>query len=403
MDSQDLIRPLLVQNATKLILLVLDGLGGIPDPVLRKTELEMAATPNLDGVAARGVCGLIDIVAPGITPGSGPGHLALFGYDPLRYEIGRGVLEALGMDLELTPQDLAARGNYATMDSRGVITDRRAGRIATERNVQLCQILQGAIREIDGVQVQVTPGKEHRFVVLFRGEGLSGDLNDTDPQREGSTPKPLVGTTPEAKRTAEIVSKFIQQANAALANQHPANTLLLRGFAKHPQIPGMKEAYGLKAAAIATYPMYRGLARLVGMEVLPTGETVEEEFKTLVQNYQSYDFFFLHVKKTDSYGEDGNFRKKVEVILEADAQVPKLLALEPDVLVVTGDHSTPAVLKAHSWHPVPYILSARTCIPDEVSEFSERSCAKGILGRFPAVEGMRLMLAHAGRLAKFGA
>jgi 2,3-bisphosphoglycerate-independent phosphoglycerate mutase len=403
MDSQELIKPLLIENETKLILLVMDGLGGIPDPVLRKTELETAATPNLDGITSHGICGLADIVAPGITPGSGPGHLALFGYDPLKYVIGRGVLEALGMDLELTPDDVAVRGNYATMDARGIITDRRAGRIATERNVELCKLLRSAIQEISGVRVLITPGKEHRFVILFRGKGLSGDLNDTDPQKEGLPLKPPQGTTPESKRTAEVVSEFIRQANEVLKSQHPANSVLLRGFAKHPEIPSMKEAYGLKACAIATYPMYRGLAQLMGMEVLRTGETVEDEFKTLVENYKKYDFFFLHVKKTDSYGEDGNFRKKVEVILEVDAQVPKLVALDPDVLVVTGDHSTPAVLKSHSWHPVPYLLWAKTCIPDEVSEFSERSCAKGMLGRFPAVEGMRLMLAHAQRLAKFGA
>jgi len=403
MDSQELIKPLLVPNDTKLVLLVMDGLGGIPDPVLRKTELETADTPNLDGVASRGICGLADIVAPGITPGSGPGHLALFGYDPLKYEIGRGVLEALGMDLALTPDDVAVRGNYATMDAQGIITDRRAGRIATERNVQLCKLLQSKIQVISGVQVLITPGKEHRFVVLLRGKGLSGDINDTDPQKEGLPLKPPQGTTPEAKRTAEIVSEFIRQATEVLRSQHPANSVLLRGFAKHPDIPSMKEAYGLKACAIATYPMYRGLARLVGMEILRTGETVEEEFNTLADNFPKFDFFFLHVKKTDSYGEDGNFQKKVEVILEVDTQVPRLLALNPDVLAVTGDHSTPAVLKSHSWHPVPYLLWAKTCIPDDVDEFSERSCAKGMLGRFPAVEGMRLMLAHALRLAKFGA
>jgi 2,3-bisphosphoglycerate-independent phosphoglycerate mutase len=382
---------------------VMDGLGGIPDPIRRKTELEVAATPNLDGIALHGICGLIDIVAPGITPGSGPGHLALFGYDPLKYEIGRGVLEALGMDLTLTPDDVAVRGNFATMDANGIITDRRAGRIATATNVELCKLLQSAIQEISGVKVLITPGKEHRFVILLRGKGLSGDLNDTDPQKEGLPLKPPQGTTPEAKRTAGIVTEFIRQANGVLASQHPANTVLLRGFAKHPEIPSMKEAYGLRCGAIASYPMYRGLARLVGMDILPTGETVEEEFKTLVEHFKEYDFFFLHVKKTDSYGEDGNFPKKVEVILEVDAQMPRLMALAPDVLVVTGDHSTPSALKSHSWHPVPYILWARTCIPDEVNEFSERSCAKGMLGRFRAVEGMRLMLAHAQRLAKFGA
>lgn len=403
MDSQELIKPLLVQNNTKLILLVMDGLGGIQDPILRKTELEVAATPNLDGIALHGVCGLIDIVAPGITPGSGPGHLALFGYDPLKYEIGRGVLEALGMGIELTPDDVAVRGNFATIDAQGIITDRRAGRIATGTNVKLCKLLQSAIQEISGVKVLITPGKEHRFVILFRGKGLSGDLNDTDPQKEGLPLRPLQGNTPEAKRTAQIVMEFIRQANLALKSQHPANGVLLRGFAKHPEIPSMKEAYGLNCCAIASYPMYRGLARLVDMDILPTGETVEDEFKTLVENYKKYDFFFLHVKKTDSYGEDGNFHKKVEVILEVDAQMPKLMALAPDVLVVTGDHSTPSALKSHSWHPVPYVLWARTCLPDEVNEFSERACAKGMLGRFPAVEGMRLMLAHALRLAKFGA
>lgn len=400
MDLETL-KSLAVREDTKIVLLVLDGLGGLPREVGGPTALEAARTPHLDALAAQGVTGLVDPVGPGITPGSGPGHLALFGYDPLKYQIGRGVLEALGIDLTLTPRDVAARGNFCTMDQAGRVTDRRAGRIATELCVELSALLD-AIR-IEGIEVIVRPVKEHRFAVLFRGEGLSDQLTESDPQRVGEVPLKVEAKIPEAERVARFINIFLEKARSVLKDKHPANMILLRGFAKHPNLPTFQELYQLRAAAIAVYPMYRGLGKLAGMEALATGPSVREEFEALRQHWQVYDFFYLHVKKTDSAGEDGNFPAKVAVIEEVDREIPSLVTLGPDVLVVTGDHSTPAALKAHSWHPVPILLSARWCRPDGVQEFSERGCLQGGLGRFRGKEILSLALAHALRLNKFGA
>lgn len=400
MDLETL-KSLAVREDTKIVLLVLDGLGGLPREVGGPTALEAARTPHLDALAAQGVTGLVDPVGPGITPGSGPGHLALFGYDPLKYQIGRGVLEALGIDLGLTPRDVAARGNFCTMDQAGRVTDRRAGRIATELCVELSALLDAI--QIEGIEVIVRPVKEHRFVTLFRGEGLSDQLTESDPQRVGEVPLKVEAKIPEAERAARFINIFLEKARSVLKDKHPANMILLRGFAKHPNLPTFQELYQLRAAAIAVYPMYRGLGKLAGMEALATGPSVREEFEALRQHWQVYDFFYLHVKKTDSAGEDGNFPAKVAVIEEVDREIPSLVTLGPDVLVVTGDHSTPAALKAHSWHPVPILLSARWCRPDGVQEFSERGCLQGGLGRFRGKEILSLALAHALRLNKFGA
>lgn len=402
MANLEMIRELVVANTTKIVMLVMDGLGGLPERAGGLTELETAQTPNLDALAAGGICGLHDPIGPGITPGSGPSHLALFGYDPLRYEIGRGVLEAVGIDFPLTPQDLAARGNYCTIDAQGRVTDRRAGRIPTEVNERLSARLQAEVR-LPGVQVFVAPVREHRFVLVLRGEGLVPELSETDPQVVGAPPLPVRALAPQAAGTAELVNQFIEQARRILADAHPANMVLLRGFATYPTLPTMDQVYGLRPAAIAAYPMYRGLAKLVGMTALPTGPALADEFAALERAWADHDFFYLHVKKTDSAGEDGDFTRKVAAIEEADALVPRLMALGPDVVVVTGDHSTPAVLKAHSWHPVPILLAARTCRPDGTERFGERACARGSLGRFPAVDIMPLSLAHAQRLTKFGA
>ncbi len=403
MIDDAILRSLVVPNDKKIVLLVADGLGGLPRDLDAKTELEVAAKPNLDKLAAHSACGLTVPVAPGITPGSGPAHLALFGYDPFKYQIGRGVIEALGIGLEIGPHDVAVRGNFATMDGSGVITDRRAGRIPTERNVELCGLLQRAIPAVDDVAVTVAHATEHRFVVVFRGGRLSPHLADTDPQRDGARALEPQVLFEEAERTAAVVRKFVAEAGRVLADRRPANAVLLRGFSALPYLPSLADRFGLKAAAIATYPMYRGLAKAMGMAVLPTGPTVDEQFAALKQHYREYDLFFVHVKKTDSFGEDGNFNAKVEVITDLDLALPALLRLEPDVLAVTGDHSTPAVLKSHSWHPNPFLLHARTAQPGWTEEFTERSCALGTLGRFPATDVMPLLLAHAGKLAKFGA
>jgi len=397
----DQIREIAKSTPSKIVLLVMDGLGGLPHPKTGKTELETANTPNLDRLAREGICGLADPVSPGITPGSAPGHLALFGYDPLRFTVGRGVLEALGIDFELKDGDVAARGNFCTIDHCGLITDRRAGRISTETCAELCRLLDGF--RLDDVSVLVSPVREHRFVAVLRGEGLSSELSDSDPQAVGAAPKDVVPLHAIAARTARIANQFIARARAALASKHPANMVLLRGFAQYPNFPRMSEVFKLKPAAIAAYPMYRGLAKVVGMKVLDTGTTIEEEFATLAENFADYDFFFLHIKQTDSAGEDGDFERKVRVIEEVDRALPRLIDLKPDVIVVTGDHSTPSLLKGHSWHPLPILLHSQWCRADRVEDFSEKACVNGSLGRFPATHVMPLALAHALKLEKFGA
>lgn len=401
MLSLDKIKELTRASATKIVLLVIDGLGGLPHPETCRTELETASTPNLDALAAKSICGLADPVSPGITPGSASGHLALFGYSPTSFIIGRGALEALGIDFDLKPHDIAARGNFCTVDKAGLLTDRRAGRIPTEQSTGLCQLLDGM--EISGVKVIVRPVKGHRLAVIFRGEGLGAALSDSDPQQVGVAPKTITALNPEASRMADITNQFIARAGEILAGHHPANMILLRGFSKTPKLPGMGEIYKLKPAAIASYPMYRGLAKVVGMEILKTGVTIEDELQTLRQNYKNHDFFFIHIKGTDAAGEDGDFDAKVALLEQIDRALPGITALEPDVIVVTGDHSTPALLKAHSWHPLPVLLYSEWCRPDRVDRFSESACISGGLGRLPATELMPLAMANALKLDKFGA
>jgi 2,3-bisphosphoglycerate-independent phosphoglycerate mutase len=386
---------------SKIVLLIIDGLGGLPNPKTGKTELESARRPNLNHIARDALCGLIDPVSPGITPGSAPGHLAIFGYDPVKYDIGRGVVEALGIDLELKPDDIAARGNFCTVDDRGIITDRRAGRLATEKNTELCHSLNNIT--VDGAEISVLPVKEHRFVLILRGEALSPELADSDPQQAGLAPKKIEALSPQAQKTAEIANEFVSQASSLLKGETTANMVLLRGFSRRPDIPSIPEIYKLKPAAIATYPMYRGLARLVGMQVLPGGESMTEQLNSLRRYYADYDFFFIHFKSTDARGEDGNFRAKVQAIEELDNALPALLSLDPEVMIITGDHSTPATLAMHSWHPVPFMLKSKWCRPDNVAEFSERACLAGGMGRFPATEIMPLAMANALKLNKFGA
>lgn len=397
----DLIRSLAVSGTTKIVLLSADGLGGFPDPATGRSELETARIPHLDALARRGACGLLRHVAPGITPGSGPGHLGLFGYEPLRYPVGRGVLEALGIDFDLRPGDVAARGNFCTLDAEGRITDRRAGRIPTERCVALVDRLRGI--RVPGVELLVEPVKEHRFVLVLRGPGLSGRLSETDPQTLGQPPLPVHAQAAEAQATADLINRFVAEARALLADATPANMVLLRGFDRRPTLPRFPEVCGLRAAAIAAYPMYRGLARLVGMDVLKTGGTFADEVTTLRAHWDAYDYVFLHYKDTDKAGEDGDFPGKVAALERLDAAIPGIEALEPDVLVVTGDHASPAVLRGHSWHPVPVVLAGRYALPDAVERFTERACVTGSLGTLPAHDLMPLVLAHALRLTKYGA
>ncbi|MEF8878858.1 MAG: 2,3-bisphosphoglycerate-independent phosphoglycerate mutase [Candidatus Thermoplasmatota archaeon] len=397
----NIIKKLKKPSDTKIVLMVIDGLGGLPGEN-GLTELEAAHTPNLDKLATKSICGLQQPVAPGITPGSGPGHLSLFGYNPIKYQVGRGVLSAAGIDFKLKKGDISARGNFCEVNKNEEVVDRRAGRIPSEKNQQLCEILRDI--EIPGVEIHVETVKEYRFLLVIRGENLSADISDTDPQEIGKKPLDPKPLSEEAKKTAEIVNSFINQAQKKLKDQHPANMVLLRGFSKKPDWPTMNETYGLKAAAIASYPMYRGISRLLGMNVLETGEEIAEEFETLEKNWDNFDFFYVHIKKTDSYGEDGDYNKKLKEIERVDNQISRVIDLNPDVLIVTGDHSTPSQLEYHSWHPVPVLLYSGRCRVDEVKIFGERSCTKGGLGcRFPGEDLMPLAMANAERLEKFGA
>ena len=401
MTEHDLIRELSEKNGSKFVMLVADGLGGLPLEPHGRTELETAHTPNLDRLASRGTSGLSVPVLPGITPGSGPGHLGLFGYDPLAFKIGRGALEATGIGFELGPHDVAARGNFCTLDSAGLISDRRAGRIPSEESFKVVERLQSV--KIPGVETFVRPVKEHRFVVVFRGEGLDGAVADTDPQAVGVVPLDPTPLTPAARRTAEVAKEFVRQACAILADEKKANGMVLRGFAAKPQLPSYLELYGLRAAAIAVYPMYKGLAQLVGMTLVGKAQTLDEQIDELAKCWNDYDFFFLHFKYTDSTGEDGDFQQKVKRIEELDRAMPRIEKLGPDVLIVTGDHSTPSKLKGHSWHPVPTLLVADTCRPDGLDKFSERDCLRGGFGQFPAKHLMLLAMAHSLRFGKYGA
>jgi 2,3-bisphosphoglycerate-independent phosphoglycerate mutase len=406
MTSLELMQRLTRDTGGKILMLVMDGLGGLPVEPGGPTELEFARTPNLDRLAREGSTGLSIPIARGIAPGSGPAHLALFGYDPLAYEIGRGVLEAVGVGLHVYPGDVAARGNFCTVDEQGLITDRRAGRIPTEQCAAACDSLRDI--RLPGVELIVEPVKEYRFAVILRGEGLSPAIHDTDPQVVGKAPLPAAASedTPEAHYTADLFNQFIEQADSRLVGHHPANALTLRGFATDPNLPKYWDVYKLRAACVAVYPMYKGVSRLVGMDVIDTDphDDSAAEFQRVAAIWPDYDFVFCHVKYTDSRGEDGDFDAKVAVIEEVDQALPILLDLQPDALIVTGDHSTPAKYKAHSWHPVPTLLWApQTHLPDRAESFGERECMTGGLGQFPATDLMPLALGHTSRLDKYGA
>jgi 2,3-bisphosphoglycerate-independent phosphoglycerate mutase len=397
----ELLRDLATPNDTKIMLCVIDGLGGLPDPETRRSELETALIPNLDRLAEESLTGLSMPVAYGVTPGSGPGHLALFGYDPLKYEVGRGVLESLGIDFDLQDNDLAARGNFCTLDANGLISDRRAGRIATEETVRLCKKMSQI--KLPGVEVIIEPVREHRWVLVLRGGGLNDGLTQTDPEREGVAPLPVKAVRPDSETTAGLVNDLIRKIHETLADEPRANGVLLRGFAKHPDMPPLPQVTQMRAGAFAVYPMYRGLAKLVGMTVMPGGGTPRSKLEEVQARWDDFDFVFYHFKRADSAGEDGDFRAKVAALEEFDELVPSIRELEPDVLMIAGDHSTPALMASHSWHPVPFALWSKKGVGDRVDQFNEAACAAGTLGTFPAKEALSLAMAHAGRLMKFGA
>ena len=389
-----------VSTSSKIVLLVVDGLGGLAHPDTGKSELETANTPNLDAMAQQSACGLTTPVIPGVAPGSGPGHLALFGYDPLKYIIGRGALEALGIEVELRPGDVAARGNFCTIDDGGNLVDRRAGRIPTELSAPLCERLDQI--ELDGVQCDVFPVQDYRFVLRLRGEGLSELITETDPQITGVPDLAVRPIQPAAEKTAGLVNQFVAKARQLLSEEERGNMVLLRGWAQLPSLPPMGDVYRLNPAGIAAYPMYRGLATVASMKIIPTGHSFADEVETLHQNYASHDFFFIHYKPADAAGEDGDFDAKVKTLEELDPFIPQIQALNPDVFMVAGDHATPAIMAAHSWHPVPFMLNSRLTKGEGIPGFNERACAQGSLGRIPATNIMLLALSHSGKLNKFG-
>ncbi len=405
MQDIELMKSLTQEAKTKAILLVLDGLGGLPREIGGPTELEAASTPNMDKLARESSVGLINTVDIGITPGSGPGHFGLFGYDPLKHLIGRGVLEAVGIGITLTEQDVAARGNFCTVDENGLITDRRAGRISTEECARMVSLIEDIT--LPGIEIIVKPVQDYRFVLILRGPQLSSALNETDPQKVGIKPlklRPLDGSL-EARNTADLVNEWVSRASERIKGEKPANMVTLRGWSSEPGLPKFEDVFKMNAVALAVYPMYKGLASLVGMTCVNGLRNLDDQLAALERKWSEFDFFFFHYKYSDSRGEDGDFDAKVKEIEKVDAVIPRILQLGPDVLVITGDHSTPAVLKSHSWHPVPIILRApgMTRSNPDVSAFGESQCLKGALGQFNASNLMKLITAHALRQVKYGA
>ena len=400
MIDLEALRDCYVPTSSKIVLLVVDGLGGLAHPDTGLSELETANLPNLDAMARESACGLTTPVLPGVAPGSGPGHLALFGYDPLKHMIGRGALEALGIDVEMRPGDVAARGNFCTVDADGLLVDRRAGRIPTELSSPICDRLDQI--ELDGVQVDVFAVQDYRFVLRLRGDGLSEAVSETDPQQNGVSALPVRALHPAAEKTAGLVNRFVEEAARLLSEEERANMLLLRGFAQLPSLPAMGDVYRLNPAAIAAYPMYRGLATVAGMKIIRTGRTFADEVETLRNNFDGHDFFFIHYKPADAAGEDGDFDAKVQRLEELDPLIPAIRELEPDVFMVAGDHATPAITAGHSWHPVPFMLNSSLTRGEGIESFDERACRLGAIGSIPATNVMLLGMSHAGKMTKFG-
>ncbi len=404
MEVKTIIDDLAVKTGSKIVMLVADGLGGLPLSLDGKTELETAKTPNIDKIASASSMGLMEAVYPGVTPGSGPGHLGLFGYDPIVCNMGRGVLAALGINFDLKDGDFCARINFCTIDSESKITDRRAGRIGTDINERLCEKLRTGLKAPNGVELFVETVKEHRAVLILRGKKFYSDIADTDPQVLGVLPlDPEPSDKKAGENTIEILKDIIQQAKKILSDEDKANMILLRGFAEYVKYPTIEERFKLKSLALASYPMYRGLAKLIGMDVNWEISSMEEQVAELKNQYENYDFFFVHFKYTDSSGEDGDFDRKVKMVEQVDSFIPQILDLNPDVFILTCDHSTPAKMSAHSWHKIPTMIYSKLCRPDNISEFGERSCLKGSLNGYNSKDIMPLALAHAMKLKKFGA
>lgn len=404
MANFELISSIARQTSSKIVFLVVDGLGGLRHDEIGMTELEAASTPNLDRLARTGTTGLTIPVEHGVTPGSGPGHLALFGYDPFEHQIGRGILEALGLEMRVGANSIAGRGNYCLLDPDGKIIDRRAGRLSTEQNLKLTENLSKI--EVDGAKITIKAGKEHRVAIVFdpiEGSKFSDKINDSDPQKTNVPPNKVKAATKNAAQTASVIQDFLEKAGEVLEGSPEANGIILRGFSSKPKIPQMKKIYKLNPVCIASYPMYRGLSQMLGMKIIPTGDTISDQLVTLKDNWDNHDFFFVHYKPTDAAGEDGNFTEKVSALENLDKEIPTILGLDPDVLVIAGDHSTPSVLAGHSWHPVPFVIRSSTSESGQTEKFTEREARKGALGTIQATDLMALALAHSGKLDKFGA
>jgi 2,3-bisphosphoglycerate-independent phosphoglycerate mutase len=317
---------------------------------------------------------------------------------------GRGVLSALGVGFDLREGDVAVRLNFATVDDEGRVTDRRAGRPSDEENRRLVARLQSEVSPPEeGVELFFEGEREHRAGLVLRGTNPSAARSDTDPQETGVPPLHLRPLADGAEDSARLVQKVLNEASRILSDEPRANAILARGFAEYERYPSMADRYKLRSRAIARYPMYGGVARLLGMDVLPIPTSDDESIAALTEGFDQYDFHFVHFKAVDSRGEDGDFAAKVAAIEAVDELLPRIEALNPDVLVVTGDHSTPSRFRAHSWHPVPVMIASPWTRYDEDATFGERSCRAGELGIFPAVELMTLVLAHAERLTKYGA
>jgi len=402
MISSEYTRDLCIRDAqSKILMLVIDGLGGLPDPATGRSELETAHLPNLDDLATRSDCGLISPLGAGYTPGSGPAHLALFGYDPWKTQIGRGALSALGLGLDFEKGDVAVRLNFCTVDENGNVVDRRAGRLSTEIARKLCRVLDTI--SIPGIEIFIEAEMEYRAAVVFRGEGLCDGVGDSDPQIIGVPPNELIANDSDSLRMVDVANQFLQSARELLAEQKPANMILMRGFGRYPELDSFQDVYGLKSLGIAGYPMYRGVAGAVGMDTIEVDWDMESELRLYEEQRSEYDFCYFHVKKTDSAGEDGDFNRKVELLEEIDSFIPRMVKQTPDVFIVTGDHSTPAIMRSHSWHPVPTMVFSELTLSGSTKEFSERACHNGSLGVIPSSSLLAVALAHANRLSKFGA
>ncbi len=406
------------------VLVILDGLGDRIIPALKgKTPLQAAKTPTFDRLAMEGQNGLMDVLGPGITPGSDAAHLTLFGYDFKESYPGRGPLEALGAGLPSKPGDVAFRSNFATVDDNLVVIDRRAGRDFTDdEHRALEDALKGI--EIDGVKVHFVATVEHRGAIVLEGEGLSGEISDIDPHETGKKILESKPDVPEARKTADVVNKLVKLTYERLRDSDlnklreqrglpAANVLLLRGPGKHAQIPTLKERYGISSVCLAGGALYIGCAKYVGMDYIPvegqTG-TIDTNFDNIAKKAievikSGVNYLFIHIKATDNASHDGNHEEKVLAIERTDTMVGKILAEVRDkvVIALTGDHTTPVLVGEHTCDPVPILFWSNFIRPDSVKQFSEIDAPHGALHSIRGIDVMPLLLGYAGYIEKIGA